>query len=66
MYEITDRYGTTNHEFTDYEILEKLGRAIYVHRALIKQAERPERPSTTWRRTECSVLLKTLARCDLC
>ena len=26
MYEITDRYGTTNHEFTDYEILEKLGR----------------------------------------
>lgn len=21
MYEITDRYGTTNHEFTDYEIL---------------------------------------------
>ena len=40
MYEITDRYGTTNHEFTDYEILEKLGRAIYVPRALIKQAER--------------------------
>ena len=33
-------YGITEHEVTDREILEKLGRAIYMHRALIKQAER--------------------------
>ena len=28
------------YEITDREILEKLGAAIYLHRALIKQAER--------------------------
>lgn len=33
-------YWITEHEVTDREILEKLGRAIYMHRALIKQAER--------------------------
>lgn len=33
-------YGTPQYEVTDREILEKLGRAIYMHRALIKQAER--------------------------
>lgn len=33
-------YGISEHEVTDREILEKLGRTIYMHRALIKQAER--------------------------
>ncbi len=33
-------HGITEYGVSDLEILEKLGMAIYMHRALIKQAER--------------------------